>query len=1166
MIDVSLDAALRKLLPQHVCRMLDVWCQGSLRIELDRPLTEGRTAAVVAVVVVQEKDGRNPRRMVMKYLPERKRTRLEFDTFNRAMTEAPTQFRPHLVSVLGERPVPIEQNSTVIFMDYASIGGDEPIALTALLENEALGKACEAVVRSVLQEWNGAAQRRAPRVNADAYLEDLAGWTCQRRGPLGEWLRTDWPELLHHACDHLPGTGRELPNPVHLARFGGALAGREMRAFRGRSHGDLHTDNILIPAAGTHRFDDFRLIDLSTYRNDGPLAFDAAYLICSILAHRVAGRLDDGGPLIELMLDGDGGRSAAFPHDVRDAVLRIASTCRESISSSGGWTVRDWTPNLLLALTGTALIYAGRDLPAGPQARRWFLKFAARAAAAALSRLPVPVPRDTDEPARGPAAWERLIDEAGFRILVLSGPEGVGKTHAVRRRLEALQLAARDDLVVHPVDIHTGSTFGAADLVAALEEALDRGRRAVPRASGRESNLLLGRLDSVLDQLGGRRVVVALDSADHLIDASWTLRDVRLDEALQLLSDRDDHEVSVLLVGRPDPAMGRRGWLGDAEVHSFGKGMAVDELRTFYAALDRKGVYRTADFDDEAWRELRKRTDGNPRAGEMAFALLDFAESGFATVGDVAALLADVAPEDALDVLFQEILPGLTDLQRRVLLALAVYRIPVGADAVHAVAGYEYSARSVADALRKLAARNVIRFDDKLFYLRDPDDERVLGKLGGDAVRRELGLRAEAYLAGLPDPPVERLRDLWVHRARIDILISCGEFDRASSLMHEIEVEPLSKWGYGWLLIDQRERIHHHLDDPRHQLANLNWLGKEYMDVARLDKAEECYRKAMGLADLENDWPGPKRLLTNLAGVLFQRRKTGEAIRTYQRALSMARRENDTAEEVAPLEGLADCRRRHGGFAVSDSLLMRALRLAGGPERPTAEVVRLSLKLARRDVECGRYQAAGTRLGLVEHAVDENADPATACQLYDIDADRRMALGRVDLALAQANRAATLADSVGDPRVLVQARSTLAAVHLRRGRPDDARPEVEIADRRRAEGDSLLVLGVKAIVWHLLGDRAAVDAFARLRGEAFTRRDRDEQDFGAWDFEGLAICGLFLNDRADLSAALYAFDRARRVCRPAGLVDQLGEFLTSLDEGKGRLGPAIAAAVQDRER
>ena len=1164
MTDAFIDPQLRKLLPRRAYELLDNSLQDMWRIDLERVLDAGLTSAVVAMVMLTDEDGRHPRRRIMKYLPPRERTRREFRKFSTAWNGATSAFQAHLVNVDNDLRVAIEANSMIFFMEYATLNDDHCEPLSVLLRNESLGEACEAVVRSLFDDWNGPADRQALRTTADEFLGDIARWTCGAGKPLHNWLKTSWPELLDPECEQLPGEFPDLPNPVHLARDGGALTGCSMRAFRGHSHGDLHSENILIPrTTASGRFGDFRLIDLSTYEKNFFLAYDPAYLLCSILARRMNDLPDDSGPLIELAVDGDQNRSAAFPDELREAARRIARTCRRSIAVEN-LTATDWDPNYLLALTGTALIFAGRKTSAGDRARRWFLTFAARAAQAALDRLPAAVTGNTRTGGKRPSSWARLIDEAGFRILVVVGPEGIGKTYAVRRRLDALRSASRSDVVVRTIDLHAGSAFGAADLVAALEEALGRGRPAVTRASGLGRDLLLGTLDPLLEN-ADRRVVLALDAADHLIDQTRALRDGNLDDVLQFLSDRTDHDVSVVLVGRDEPVPIRYAWTGQADVQDFGPGLTLDELKAFVAALDRKGVYRAADLDDASWERLRERIGGKPRAAELAFALLDFAETELVTLGDVAAFLVDVENDDVIDVLFGATLDGLDDFQRQVLLALAVYGTAVSADAVQAAVGGEKLRRSVGTTLRHLAARNIVRLDDRgHFYLQFPDDERVLRKLGGDEIRRELGMRAEAYLANLPGRPIERLPDLWAHRARIDILIACGEFLAANRLMHRIERDHLLKWGYGWLLIEQREQIRPNLaGHPIPRMSNLNWLGEEYSEVGRLDKAQECYEEALTLARGQEQLPRRKRLLNNIAGLQFERRETSDAIETYSTALALAREWNRQSEEVAPLEGLARCYRRRGDFPAAQDSLERALSLAGGPDRRSTRVVRLLLRLARLDVECARYLAARTRLGQVSAYLDRRADPAMACLQEDIEADLQLALDDPELAFVHARRAANLAANIGDPRVFVQARTTLAAVYLNDGKLKDSRHEAEVAARRRSPGDTLLTLGMKALVLSLLRDPAAEDVFAKLRSEAFDRRDHDGRDFGAWDFEGFAICGLFLERRAALSDAEYAFDRARDICRPTGLVDRLGKLLTDLDQGTGRLAPAIASALRD---
>jgi len=1151
MTHAPLDRQLREVLPEIAYSRLVLWCRNKrLELRLEQVLTAGFTKAKVAVVVVRSRD--DERRLVMKYLPPDKRTSVDLGTLKDAVEGAPQSFRDHLVPPWEDGLVTVADDSIIMFMEYASINGQSLVPLQDLLEDNRLGKACARVVKSLVEDWNGPAHRDSREVPADTLLTDLARRTCSPRGKLYEWLKLNWRELLGRSCSQLPD-GAGLPNPVHLVRYGGALADRLMTVFQGHSHGDLHSENILMSTGDNGpRPRHFRLIDLSTYRPDGYVAYDPAYLLCSILARRIGALPDDSGPLIDMLLDRKGTDRATFPPNLSDAARRIARTCRQAMCVNG-WTEAHWEPNFLLALTAAALTFAGRDFQPP-----WFLSFAARTAQAALNLLPSPQGYARRRPR---PSWSRLITDPPAGVLVLAGPEGIGKTYAVRRTLSALGESSDVDLVVKPIDIHLGSAFGAADFITALQHALG-GTPETVTGSGRirPTDLLLGRLNPLLDRLAGRRVVMAIDSADHLLDRSRKMRDADLGDVLQLLADRQNNTVSVVLVGRETPEPARNAWIDEFAIESFESGLTIAQLKKFLAELDRQDVHRLSDVDDGTWEQFHRRIGGNARAAELAFAVMSFASTESATVAEVAGRLDGVPQNQVIDVLFDAVLHGLDERLRKLLRALAVYRIPVDADAVHAVVGEGSTIAAVHKTLLELAGRNVIRTaDSHRFYLHPPDDKRVLRESGFAAVRREFGLRACVHLAGRLTSPIRRLPDLWADRARIDILLDCEEFGEATTLMHEIERRYLWPWGYGWLLIEQRERLRNHVKGIP-AISNLNWLGDEYSAVGRFDMAQKRYAEALALAAGPRQLPRRKRILNNLAGVHFQLGDTDVAIARYRDALSIAQEHGRAREEIAPLEGLADCARRRGDFPDANKYLERALHLAGGPEQKTAQVHGLLLKLARRNVECAEYEAAEARLRQIAGVGADPDHPATACHLYDIDADRLLALNRRDLALSYARHAAQLAADVGDPRIFVQARTTMAAIYVAEDNFREARYHIDVAARRRSTGHSLVVLGIRALVLRRLEDAGSVDVFAGLRSEAVARRQDDGADFGAWDFEGLAICGLYLSGRAELSDALIAFGHARDICQPAGLVNRLGDLLTALDAGTGRLTPAIAAA------
>ncbi|MEU4564177.1 tetratricopeptide repeat protein [Actinoplanes sp. NPDC023936] len=1155
MNDATLDPRLRGSLPDIAYDQLELWLRNRrFRLRLEDPLTTGFTDAVVAVVAVRT--GSGDHRLVMKYLRPSERTRADFGTLMDAVTYAPRPFRDHLVRPWPEGPVTVEKDSIIMFMEYAAVDGRSLEPLRVLLNDDRLGKACATVVKHLVRDWNRAADRQAEEMPADDMLTGLAERTCRPRGALYTWLKQNWPELLKPSCAQLPG-GAGLPNPVHLVMRGGDLAARPMIAFRGHCHGDLHGENILMPSAGGGlRARDFRLIDMSTYRPDGFVAYDPAYLLCSILARRGADLPDDSAPLVDLVLGRRGAGTGAFPPEVSDAARRIARTCKKLICVNG-WTEAQWTPNFLLSLTAAALIFAGR-----PDIRsRWFLTFAARTAQEALNLLP---PRPVRADHRRPS-WSRLITDPPAGVLVLAGSEGIGKSHAIRSAMDSLAERAGADLVVpRPIDIHLGSAFGAADLVAELQRAL--GETPAPVTGGgprRPNDLLLGRLDPLLARAAGRRVVIAIDSADRLIDPTRTIRDANLGDVLHQFTSSDNRTVSVVLVGREAPEPAHNPWVDEFAIESFESEFDAAQLRDFLRRLDRNEVHRLSGVEENTWGLFRDRIHGNPRAAELAFALLDSAETEFADLARIAGHLDGVAPDRVIDVLHDAVLRHLDEGPRAVLRALAIYRIPVDAAAVHAVLGPGSSVTAIRRTLLGLAGRGLIRkLGSERFYLQPPDDRRVLPQQGFAQLRRDLGRRACAHLAGRRPDPIRRLPDLWADRARVDILLDGGEFDQAATLMDEIERKYLLGWGYGWLLTDQRVRLRAHLTGVP-KLRNLNWLAQEYQELRRFDEAQEHFTEALALATGPYDVRNRGKLLNNLAGVHFQRAGCGDtddAITRYDQALSLARLRGRARDEIAPLEGLADCARRRGDFSAAKEHLERALDLAGGPGRRTGQVHGLLLKLARRHVECGEYDVADRRLRQIAATGAEPGNPATACHLYDIDADRLLAVNRSDMALLQARRAANLAVDIGDPRVFVQARTTMAAIYVAELNFAEARHHIDVAARRRHPGHSLAVLGIQALALSRQGAAESADVFRELRTEAFTRRDIDRADFGAWDLEGFAICGLHMNGGADLTEALTAFGHARDICRPAGLIDRLARLLTSLDAGTGRLAPAIAAA------
>lgn len=391
--------------------------------QLDRWLVNGRSRAPVAIVIETDHRILSTRRLLLKVpVTEDSGGRLaetEYARHQRAFTEAPPEFaKAHLTELVRE-PVRIGKGR---FVTFQAIAGDdvESVEVLTVLLNSMLGvpteettavacsaadfaRICGTVVSGVLKPWNG-----RPR-------------TARRKFTVAEFLRLHIQDQLEpggrlhalsmeHFTNHIEiaGEDRPLVNPFALAR--GAMYGdrRIVRGLIGRTHGDLHTDNVLVRVHPTINAADFHLIDLALYEREGPTTRDPAHLLLYVLARR----MDTLSAVQqEALLD-----YVIAPHE--DHAGRLPGWLIEMITSmdqaflrwlEGSGLQPEWRRERLLSLAGCAMLFLGRkstrseDYP-------WFLRLAARAADGfvAMPGLPAPDPNAAPPVAARAPAWRPL--------------------------------------------------------------------------------------------------------------------------------------------------------------------------------------------------------------------------------------------------------------------------------------------------------------------------------------------------------------------------------------------------------------------------------------------------------------------------------------------------------------------------------------------------------------------------------------------------------------------------------------------------------------------------------------------------------------------------------------------------------------------------------------
>ncbi|MFD8724491.1 hypothetical protein ACFV2H_42670 [Streptomyces sp. NPDC059629] len=364
-----------------------------------RPFADGASGALLAAVLVMPRPGA----VVVKVSTADRSG--EGHIHARARRTAPERVAELLWTW------PVGDGRMLTFQSPAG-GSLHEVDTMAALGNGELPEACAFVTKWLLTEWNDGPGGGDPRPT---------GVTELLRAELGALVTHGGSALAYGS--RIPGLeadtpwirvdGRDLPNPLAMAVGHAALPDPELYVARGRAHGDLHLDNIMVPhREGTPWHQDFQLIDLATYSEDAPLSRDVAMLLLSALARRVPAEAAGGGDaLLRYLVRPRRPLLDEIPPATGRLVQAVRDTCAEA--AKGG--LHDlWSTQFLLSLVATGLRFSTYE-NMGDAGRWWYFRLAAHAGGEFLRRYddgPLPPGRPVDAPAPAahrPAAPARTV-------------------------------------------------------------------------------------------------------------------------------------------------------------------------------------------------------------------------------------------------------------------------------------------------------------------------------------------------------------------------------------------------------------------------------------------------------------------------------------------------------------------------------------------------------------------------------------------------------------------------------------------------------------------------------------------------------------------------------------------------------------------------------------
>ncbi len=452
-------------------------------------LRRGSTGARLAKAVLANVRGQpDPRWCVIKYCPPVPANhQRESRQHSAALQDSPRKFRERHLTKIAFPAIPCPQGALVIGQSNA-----EGIPLGAV-ELDQLADACEVVWKKILVQWAGERYDSKQSTLAELLVCEL-GDSFRTGGWLRGWAQQ--LDLLVPAFLELPDEEAPLPNPWRLFAEDSPATRAEIHYLVGRTHGDLHGDNVLVPVHdGTVHPADFRLIDLATYDAWAPLSRDLAALLVSLCWREIGACSPRSRERFLAYLERDH-RDRRLDDGMPGDVRKVIDALREpalAFAVGKDWDPAHWHQQLKVSLLAQAMLHSAYK-SGTPDARRWCSRLAGRLTRLLFGRVdPQAGPskpfdagkilgvtgttttRTTDRPARDGSIF---VDRTGQRsrlraaledqvnsVIVVSGPPGIGKTALVSEVLADLGLADPDD-ETSAMRWHDATLYGGGDRCA----------------------------------------------------------------------------------------------------------------------------------------------------------------------------------------------------------------------------------------------------------------------------------------------------------------------------------------------------------------------------------------------------------------------------------------------------------------------------------------------------------------------------------------------------------------------------------------------------------------------------------------------------------------------------------------------------------------------------
>jgi len=685
------------------------------------------------------------------------------------------------------------------------------------------------------------------------------------------------------------------------------------------------------------------------------------------------------------------------------------------------------------------------------------------------------------------------------------------------------------------------------------------------------------------------RFVVLLDNFEDKVNTeTLKIEDEEVNEALITLLNSEQHTIKIILTTRVaprdlaliKPSMQRRLDLDE--------GLDSPYAENILREMDTDGKVGLKEATDEVLDEVRKRTNGYPRALEALFAILSADRDTSLT--DILTDAEKLLPEHVVEKMVGEAFNRLDPDAQMVMQALAIYGRPVSNVALDYMLQPYIEGVDSAKVLNRLVNMQFVRKEGTLYYLHPVDREYSLGRISegepGDRLLASLPLEIESAArtifsqyallnrgaqffkeTRLPREDWKNLDDLAPQLAEFELRFQSQDYDTAVGVLLEIDFNYLILWGQSRLVVEYHQRLLGNIKDDQLKGASLNNLGICYFNLGDYHKAIEYFLQYLNIARKISDRNGEGYSLGNLSTCYSMLGDNPKAIEHQKQSLNISQEISDRKNEGKSLGNLGSYYKNMGNY-------LKAI-----------EYQQQSLNIAQ---EIGDHQGEGAslgnlgicyfRLGNYPKAIDHHQQFFDIARLIGDRLGEGNALGNLgncyfsqgdySKAIDHHQECLDIALEIGDRLGEGVALNNLASALLFLGNIQRAQKHLydsvtifeEIGSPEVVEGYCLL-----GIVFLKSGKyQKGKTEFEKTVKQADTFLQKEDR-VGTIDFKALALCGLAVceQDKMYANKGKEAFAQVRVITKAEGDVDGILKFfdlISELDKKRVLVGVREVAA------